>query len=76
MMAEVLGGYDSTSMRRTVIDIVRRGAARTPDALAVSCEGTTYTYREPPKAALAAAGGLAAAAGRARRPSCRRRQKQ
>jgi len=57
-MAELLGVYDSQIMRHTVIDIVRRSAARTPEALAVSYDGTAYSYRELLDAALAAAGGL------------------
>lgn len=60
-MAELLGVYDPKIMRHTVIDVVRRSAARTPNALAVSYEGTTYSYRELLDAALAASGGLAAA---------------
>ncbi|MBA3798547.1 MAG: AMP-binding protein [Geodermatophilaceae bacterium] len=60
-MDELRGVYDSKIMRHTVIDMVRRTAARTPDALAVSYAGTTYTYRELLDAALAAAGGLATA---------------
>ncbi len=60
-MAELFGVYDREIMRHTVIDVVRRSAARTPDALAISYEGTTHTYRELLDAALAAAGGLAAA---------------
>ncbi|MBA3278115.1 MAG: AMP-binding protein, partial [Geodermatophilaceae bacterium] len=58
-MRELLGGYDAAIMRHTVIDIVRRSAARTPDALAVSYDGRTHSYRELLDAALAAAGGLA-----------------
>ena len=48
-------------MRHTVIDVVRRSAARNPDALAVSYQDATYSYRELLDASLAAAGGLAAA---------------
>ena len=58
---ELRGVYDPEIMRHTVIDIVRRSAARTPDALAVSYQGTTYSYCELLAAAYAAAGGLAAA---------------
>ncbi len=60
-MPELLGVYDRKIMRHTVIDVVRRSAARTPDALAVAYDGTTYSYRELLQAAFAAAGGLAAA---------------
>ncbi|MDQ4038257.1 MAG: fatty acyl-CoA synthetase [Actinomycetota bacterium] len=60
-MTELLGVYDAAIMRHTVIDIVRRSAARTPGALAVSYQGTSYSYRQLLDAALAAAGGLAAA---------------
>jgi len=60
-MDEMRGVYDSKIMRHTVIDVVRRTAARTPDALAVSYAGGTYSYRELLDAALAAAGGLTAA---------------
>ncbi len=60
-MTELLGVYDAAIMRHTVIDIVRRSAARTPDALAISYEGNRYTYRELLDTALTAAGGLAAA---------------
>jgi len=58
-MRELLGGYDAAIMRHTVIDIVRRSAARTPDALAVSYDGRTHSYLELLEAAVAAAGGLA-----------------
>ena len=60
-MRELLGVYDAAIMRHTVIDIVHRSAARTPDALAVSYDGRTCSYRELLEAAFSAAGGLAAA---------------
>lgn len=52
------GNYRPAIMRHGVIDVVRRSAARTPDAPAISYQGTTFTYRELHDAALAAAQGL------------------
>lgn len=60
-MAELFGVNDSKIMRHTVIDVVRRSMARTPEALAVCYEHTTYTYRGLYEASIAAAAGLAAA---------------
>ncbi len=46
-MAELLGVYDSQIMRHTVIEVVRRGAARRPAVLPVSYGGTTSGYCRP-----------------------------